>query len=123
MKGVQTGYYDTDNEQFVTRTKDWGTYGIPKELRTEENEEDGYTEVYRTTDGKYFLDEKEAQKHEKTIDAPEVQEVAELLEKAKILCAKYKSEYPVLATVEDAIGQIENDPDYLMDKYHDSTCW
>lgn len=121
---VQEGYYQ--NGEFTSRRNYYDSVEVPPgfDLTEKEQEEfdDGDQQVYRTTDGKLFLDYQKAQDHAKTVSVPELDEVMELLAKVQVLCDLNKGKSPVLETIKDAVSKIQSDPDYLMDKYYDSTC-
>lgn len=128
---VQFGYL-VDGE-FTTRVNyNWqspdselpkGVVATKEEVEAYKNEETD-REVYRTADGKFFLDFTAAKEHNKTVKIKELDEVMEQIEKLKILCEAGKSKAPVLATIQDALGQLSKDGgETMMDKYYDSTCW
>jgi hypothetical protein len=124
---VQSGYLTSDG--FTTRSNDYmDTADLPSDaIATEEEKEayaEGDNEVYRTADGKIFLDYTKAKAYQETLELPELNEVLEALEKVKVLCTLYKDKSPIFDTITDAVNQLQSDGgEELMDKYYDSTCW
>lgn len=118
MKNVQSGYYTRVG--FTTRLKDWVTPVTPPGMNQDDYDGD---EVYRAADGKVFTDYDKAKKYNETLTIPELDEVFEQIEKLKLLCLASKDKAPVLETIADGLGTLAKDPDYMMDKYYDSTCY
>ncbi len=92
------------------------------QLRDGDSLEDDLGEIYQTLDGQLFVYEDLAKKHAKTVKTPELDEVLELIQKAKILCDANKTK-PGLGTVLHLLNEILDDGGAaLLDKWYDSTC-
>lgn len=114
---IEFGLYD----EYADAAEELPDYviGTPEEKEAYET----YEVVYQTADGKIFLNPDTAQKHNDSLDIPELNEVLELLEKAKVLCHVSKDKAPALARIQDVLDKIDGDGgSSLMDKYYDSTC-
>lgn len=125
--GVTSGYL-TDYG-FTTRYNEYESYyssDLDDDVIATNEEKEAWEagdELYRTADGKLFLNYKTATEYAKTVEIPELNEVIELLEKAKILCEKYKDKSPLFSTMLNVFDEMKNDGgESMLDKYYDSSC-
>ena len=117
--GFSTRYHEHDEITLPDKIE-----GVSDEERQKMLDDRDCDKIARTSDGKYFVNLEAAKAHEASLDLKEVNEVAELLEKAKILAEASKDKYPVLATVAATLSEINGDGGMeMLDTYYDSTCW
>ena len=127
--GIQEVYKGEFGDNWTTRLSPYEGSGYVEaseladgEHLTEEEIKDCY-EFWRTTDGKIFADYDTAVEHEKTVEIPELHELADKLNEALIFADKNKSKSHIFKTVASVLKRVNGDGgDYMMQKYYDSTC-
>lgn len=112
---VRMNYYQSPDEELPD-----GVIGTDDEFESYKEGDD--REVVRTADGKLFLNSQTAKEYAKNLVISELDEVLDLLNKAKLLALANKDKSPVLNTIADALDSVIENPDELMEKYYDSTC-